>query len=195
MGFMYSDDPIAKGPVTYCLDALSVNAINPTFYLSELRTALFNWAQAPGGVNLADVLDRYLFKPVYTTDASKRTAAVSYLKASWFGTAGTYFGDIGKVYASGLVTTLDLSLKDGGNPRPTPLPIDSYWIVDHKEAEGTVELINLLSNYQVTLLIATPRPKGFSSTIFSETSKAWTTVNDSTGTPVTRPIKVKSLAP
>lgn len=195
MGFMYSDDPIAKGPVTYCLDALSVNAINPTYYLGELRTALFNWTQTPGAVGLADVLDKYLFKPVYTTDANKRTAAVNYLKASWFGISGTYFGDIGRVYAAGLVQTLELSLIDGGGPRPTPLPIDLYWIVDHKQTAGTVELINLLSKYQVTLLIATPRPAGFSSTIFSETSKAWTTANDSSGTPVTRPIRVKALAP
>jgi hypothetical protein len=189
MGFMYSDDPIAKGPVTYCLDALSVNSVNATYYLGELRTALSTWNSASGG--LEDVLDRHLFKPVYVSDPNKRTAAVNYLKASWFGPSGTYFGDIGQVYAAGLIQTLNLSLTDGGNPRPTPLPIDSYWIVDHKD----VELINLLSKYQVTLLIATPRPSGFSSKIFSETSKAWTTAKDSSGHAVTRPIRVKPFAP
>ena len=135
MGFMASDDPVAKGPVTYCLDELSVNQVNPTFYLSQLRNSLYAWTPASGG--LEDVLEKYLLSIVYV-DASKIKNAKDYLKAYWFGTTGTYFGDIAKLYATGLVKTLDLSLLDERDlPRAKPLPIN--FILDGRPLEGGVD--------------------------------------------------------
>jgi hypothetical protein len=148
MGPFGPDDPAAKGPVTECLDALSV-AADARARLTTLRQAILD-IQGANFMGLEEVFARHLFPPFYPPDQIQRIT--EYLRTNWFSETGWWpsFQPIAPIYGRGLLQTLRASLSSLGPPQP----IDSYWILGH----GQVELINLVSAHQVTLLVATPAP-------------------------------------
>jgi len=78
------------------------------------------------------------------------------------------FQPIAPIFAEGLITTLELSLR--GNPNPKP--IDMWWLLDYPE----VKMINLVSPTRVTLLVATPWPPNVSPReIWGEDAEAYVT--------------------
>jgi hypothetical protein len=161
-------DSAAKGPVTRCLDDLSVR--------SDAREKLVALRQGILGLRnqsyrgLEGVFATYLFPDFYND--GQIAHITGYLGTNWFSQATGWwpaFQPIAPIYAIGLLQTLDVSLSGGGTPRP----IDSYWIIGHEQ----VELINLANPRQVTLLIATPSPpEPASGGIMSESSEAWVTL-------------------
>jgi hypothetical protein len=161
-------DSVAKGPVTRCLDDLSVRA--------DARESLVALRQGILGLRdqsyrgLEEVFATYLFPGFY--NAGQIEHITRYLGTNWFSQATGWwpaFQPIAPIYAIGLLQTLDVSLAGEGTPRP----IDSYWIIGHDQ----VELINLANPRQVTLLIATPSPPELAlGGIMSESSEAWVTL-------------------
>jgi hypothetical protein len=138
---------VGKGPVTSCLDLLSVQP-GAAASLTALKEALVAIRGAQYG-GLEDVFAKYLFAPFYTPPQIKDIT--DYLHTNWFNeTTGWWpaFQPIAPIYGDGLLETLRISLSTPG----TPLPIDSYWVI----GDGQVQLINLQSPNQVTLLITTP---------------------------------------
>jgi hypothetical protein len=173
MGFRERDAPVAKGPVTYCLDELSKKPDARTL-LGDLRDAII----ALGGkVNsdfsgLEDVLAKKLLEPIYTGKNEYKVDKVrQYLKTYWFDEATgwwPHFQPVSAIYANGLLKTLNASLQGS---QPQPIPIESYWFIGHTN----VELVTLVNERQVTILIATPPPGVAPSGIFGESSEAWAT--------------------
>jgi len=160
-------DSVAKGPVTRCLDDLSVRP-NARDSLVALRQGILELRdQSYRG--LEEVFATSLFPGFYTAEQIEHITR--YLGTNWFSQATGWwpaFQPIAPIYAIGLLQTLDVSLSGGGTPRP----IDSYWIIGHDQ----VELITLANPRQVTLLIATPSPPELTSGgIMSESSEAWVT--------------------
>ncbi len=174
MAFAGPNDSVAKGPVTLYLDQISVLP-DARQRLGALRDAIR--ALAPGYGGLEGAFARHLFAG-YLSDA-QIAQITQYLARYWFSEATGWwpaFQPIAPVYATGLLHTLNISLA----AKDTPLPIDSYWILNHHQ----VELINLVSARQVTLLIATPSPvEGVPSGIWSEESEAWVTARRAGTTP------------
>ena len=166
MAFVGPNDSVAKGPVTVCLDQLSVRA-DARSRLEALRQGIM--ALAPGYRGLEGAFAQYLFPGFFNADQIARLS--EYLGRSWFSEATGWwpeFQPIAPIYATGLLHTLNTSLA----PKGDPLPIDSYWMVKHHQ----VEMINLVSARQVTLLIATPSPvEQAPSGMWSEDSQAWVT--------------------
>jgi len=161
------NDPVAKGPVTMYLDQISIRA-DARPRLEALRAALVALAPAYGG--LETVLAEHLFKDFYTP---AQVANLSeYLRRYWFDVETGWwpaFQPIAPIYALGLLQTLSASLAP---KTPAPLPIDSYWVLNHNH----VEVLNLVSPRQVTLLIATPPPVELGpSGMWSASSQAWVT--------------------
>jgi hypothetical protein len=161
-------DSVAKGPVPRCLDDLSVRP-NARDGLLALREGILRLRdQSYRG--LERVFATYLFQGFYSAEQAEQITR--HLATNWFSEATGWwpaFQPIAPIYAIGLLQTLDLSLAGGRTPRP----IDSYWIIGHQH----VELINLASPRQVTLLIATPHPPELASGgIMSESSEAWVTL-------------------
>jgi hypothetical protein len=161
-------DSVAKGPVTRCLDDLSVRP-DARERLVALRQGILGLRdQSYGGLEL--VFATYLFPSFY--NAGQAEQITRYLGTNWFSQATGWwpaFQPIAPIYAIGLLQTLDMSLSGGGTPRP----IDSYWIIGHEH----VELINLANPRQVTLLIATPSPPELvTGGIMSDSSEAWVTL-------------------
>lgn len=159
---------VAKGPVPRCLDDLSVRP-GARESLVALRQGILGLRdQSYRG--LERVFSTYLFRGFYSAEQAEQITR--YLAINWFSEATGWwptFQPIAPIYAVGLLQTIDLSLSRGGTPRP----IDSYWIIGHEQ----VELVNLASPRQVTLLIATPPPpERVSGGIMSESSEAWVTV-------------------
>ena len=168
MGLVNRDDPVAKGPVTRCLDLLSVRA-DARARLGELRKAIVGLRRAQFR-GLEQVFGRYLFKDFYSASQIKRVT--EYLKTYWFDEKTGWWPacqPIAPIYAQGLLRGLDAALA----PREgQPLPFDSYWIIGH----GRVEMLTLVNPRQVTLLIATPPPVELApSGIWGESSEAWGT--------------------
>lgn len=161
------NDSVAKGPVTICLDQISIQA-NARARLEALRRALVALAPQYGG--LETVFAEHLFKDFYTPDQIAKLS--EYLKRYWFDVETGWwpvFQPIAPIYALGLLQTLTASLAP---KTPAPLPIDSYWVLNHDH----VEMLNLVSPRQVTLLIATPPPVELGpSGMWSESSQAWVT--------------------
>jgi hypothetical protein len=148
----FQSNPVAKGPVPYCLDLMSTLP-NARRLLEELRGAIES-AGAAEFSDLVSVFDKYLFLPT-NFDAEKRKSAISTLQKNWFDqkSPDAFFPSlqpIAPIYAAGVLKTIELSL----NGRPAPLPIDAWWLLGYAE----VEMINLVTARQVTLLIATPFP-------------------------------------
>jgi hypothetical protein len=119
---------------------------------------------------LHEVFARYLLSPVLGgRDVAKLT---EYLKDYWFDEKSgdaffPIFQPIASIYAIGMLKTIELSLQE-----PNAKPIDSWWLLDHP----SVEIINLVSRRQVTLLIATPRPLKSPRLVWGEEAQAWATV-------------------
>jgi len=140
-----------KGWIPECLDALSREK-NARALMERLVLALEASAES-AFQDLSKVFAERLFAPFY---ARRSTAqVVAYLDERWFepSSRSAYFPEfhpIAPLYAEGVLTTLRLSLRGGGDP----VPIDAWWLPGH---EG-FEMINLVSPQQITLLIATPRP-------------------------------------
>jgi hypothetical protein len=168
MGKRNRSDPVAKGPVTYCLDHLSTKD-DACHALTELSDEIKN--DAPEFLHLVDVIDRKLFVPC-GMPGDERLEITKYLRDYWFNEVSPdnevspeaefrHFQPIAPIYANGLLIGLNASLKDcpmknkicinGGMPKP----IAAYWTIGH----SAVEVITLDTPQQVTILIATPTPE------------------------------------
>ena len=128
-------DSVAKGPVTRCLDDLSVRR-DARERLVALRQGILGLRdQSYGG--LEGVFATYLFPGFY--NAGQAEQITQYLGTNWFNQATGWwpaFQPIAPIYAIGLLQTLDMSLSGGGTPRP----IDSYWIIGHEHVATLEEL-------------------------------------------------------
>jgi hypothetical protein len=168
MGGFAKDDPVAKGPVTRCLDELSVRPDARERFLALKGDILAIRDESYRG--LERVFAARLFTDFYSPGQIEQITR--YLGTYWFSQATGWwpaFQPIAPIYAIGLLQTLELSLSSGGPPRP----IDSYWLMGHEQ----VELINLATPRQVTLLIATPAPpEPAAGGIMSESAEAWVTL-------------------
>ena len=184
MAFVAPNDPVGKGPVTVCLDQMSTGA-NAGAKLELLRAKLIELAPNFGG--LEGVFQQYLLPEIYSPGDS--TAIAAYLKQYWFDEATGWwptFQPIAPIYAMGVIQTINASLNISPAAPPqasaaaspeasrqgeqAPLPINSYWILNHQH----VEMINLASPIQVTLLICTPPPPELGpSGILGVDSQAW----------------------
>lgn len=147
-----TSNPIAKGPIPYCLEKLSTQP-NARTLLEELRTKIEE-LRSSDFRGLEQVFEKYLFEPA-NFGSEKSVQATKFLNKNWFDEKSSQayfpsFQPIAPVYAAGVLKTIDLSL----NGRPAPLPIDAWWIMGYSD----VELINFVNSRQVTLLIATPEP-------------------------------------
>ena len=176
MALLPVNDPVAKGAVTRCLDALSIHA-DARPRLEALRGAIIDL----GGrqfVELETVFAEHLFRDFYTVE--QIAAITAYLRRYWFSEETGWwpaFQPVAPIYAQGLIQALNLSLGEG---KGRPLPIDSYWLVGHDK----VELISLASDRQLTLLIATPTPpEPAPAGIMSESSQVWVTTRRAGRTP------------
>jgi hypothetical protein len=175
MAFVAPNDPVGKGPVTVCLDRMSTSS-QARSSLERLQLAII--ALGPDNFRgLERVFAEHLFPGFYTPDQITRITA--YLKQYWFDEETGWwptFQPIAPIYAVGLIQTINASLARKGDP----LPIDSYWILNHNH----VEMINLASARQVTLLIATPPPPELGpSGIGGEESQVWVTSRRAGRTP------------
>ena len=168
MGFMYKNDPVAKGPVTRCLDELSVRA-DARARLTELRKAIIT-LRTKEFRGLENIFASHLFRDFYNKRQIRKIT--DYLRTYWFDEETGWwpsFQPIAPIYALGLLRGLNASLAPSTSQ---PIPFDSYWIVGHRQ----VELLNLINDRQVTLLIATPPPVDLApSGIWSESSEVWAT--------------------
>ena len=167
--------PCAKGPICYCLDEFSKGrGARPR--IAKLRYAIA--ALAPSYAGLAEVFDEYLMSHVIT-DADQRQKIVAHLKKFWFeADSKPFFPDdpVAKVYAEGVLRTLDLSLKG-----KRPVPINSWWVLDSTD----LRMLNFADvkkgvtiSGNVTLLIMTPRPEGggrAASPILGDVAEAYVT--------------------
>ena len=167
MAFAGPNDSVAKGAVTICLDRISIRP-DARPRLEALRQAVS--ALAPARYRgLEGAFARHLFPDFFTPEQIGRLT--DYLGRYWFNEATGWwpeFQPIAPIYANGLLHTLNTSLA----PKGHPLPIDSYWVLNHHQ----VEMLNLVSARQVTLLIATPSPsEPAPSGMWSEESEAWVT--------------------
>lgn len=148
--------PCAKGALCYCLDEFSKGR-GARSRIAKLRDAIA--ALAPSYVGLTEVFDRYLMAHVFP-DVGQRQRIVAHLNAYWFDSAAPkpFFPTepVARIYAEGVLETLDLALK--GDP---VVPIEAWWILDSAE----FRMLNLADvkkgvtvGRSVTLLIMTPRP-------------------------------------
>ncbi len=152
MSDLFQSNPVAKGPIPYCLGQMSIRP-NARALLEELRSGIES-AHSNDFRELAAAFDKYLFQPT-NFGAEKGTQATALLQKNWFDARSPdaffpAFQPIAPLYAAGVLKTLELSL----NGRPAPLPIDAWWVLGYAQ----VELINLVTARQVTLLITTPYP-------------------------------------
>jgi hypothetical protein len=154
-------DPFAKGAACQCLDMLPAHPAK----MSALQTALVGIA--PSFVGLETVLGNILLPLNY--DEVETAKLVQHLKRYWFDPASSdcYFPGIqvAETYGKGLLKMLSLSMSS-----TPPLPIDAYWVLDHAE----FDMLNFKTAQQVTLLIATPRPRGDAS-VGALATEAWST--------------------
>ena len=152
------DAPCAKGWIPYALEECS-RMPTARAILEELRDAIE--ALAPDYRNLSEVFDQYLLSHV--APDNHRPKILRHLDRHWFGDdrREAYFADqdVAAIYARGVLSVLELSLRSSGQPTP----ITSWWIVD---ASG-VKMLTFAevdgrgsAEGSVTLLIMTPRPLG-----------------------------------
>lgn len=150
--------PCAKGAICYCLDELS-RGPGARARLTKLRKAIA--ALAPSYAGLAEVFDKYLVAYEFTSVDSRRRI-LEHLRACWFdaNSRTAYFPKtpVSRIYAEGVLRTLDLSLKGRGRA----VPINAWWVLDTAgfkmlvlaDVKGGVTI-----GGNVTLLVMTPRPK------------------------------------
>jgi hypothetical protein len=152
--------PIAKGAICFCLDEFSKGP-GARARVQALRDAIADLA--PDYDGLAEVFDEFLVAHVFAT-ANPRQKILRHLKKYWFDdTEDSFFPGtpVSKIYAEGLLKTLDLVL---GNEDET-VPINSWWLLD-QPAFMMLNLADLEEGVvagSVTLLILTPRPEEFES--------------------------------
>lgn len=167
MGPFAPQHPCAKGPLTYCLDELSLKK-DAAALMKKLGNEIIR-LEPKDFRGLETVFETYLLQEIYR-DAAKSAKVAAYLKRFWFDETSpdVFFPEIqpiAPVYALGVLKALDIA-------KDSQLPIDSWWMMDHPD----IEMMNLVSPRQVTLIIATPRPKGHSpGGIWGEKGEAWTT--------------------
>lgn len=165
-----NDRTLLKGAVTFALDEMSRRS-DARSALGALKLAIES-LKPIGYANLEVALEKFLLHPIFSNPA-KSEAAAGHLKRFWFDqkSSDLYFSKeqpISEIFALGVVKCLEISLQHA----PDPLPIDAWWMVDH----GRFELLNLVSDYQVTLLFATPRPTGTpGSNVAWGSREAWST--------------------
>lgn len=170
MGDFAHEEPVAKGPVTYCLDQMS-ELVQAERHLQDLSDAI-SGLSGNNFEGLEEVFGKYLFAPVYGDRPDLIEKMTGYLHKCWFGPSSkdSYFPDspnIARIYAVGILKTIDLSLKAKSGK---PLPIDSWWQLDYPR----IAMINLVSKRQVTLIIATPAPAlPTPAGIWGEEAEAW----------------------
>jgi len=170
MGCVVWGHAISKGSILYALDQLSTGP-NARDALEGLSRAIGDKATSDF-TDLETTFDHYLFSPL--SMATARISAVKqHLRQRWFDLTSPElffleFQPIAPIVALGIMKAIDASLKE----QPQPLPIDSWWVVDHTN----VEMITLVSKQQVTLLFATPRPPiRTPAELWSPEVEAWTT--------------------
>lgn len=167
--------PCAKGAICFCLDEFSQGR-GARARITKLRDAIA--ALAPSYEGLAEVFDQYLMSHVID-DADQRQKIVAHLKKFWFDTDSKPFfpGEpVAKIYAEGVLQTLDLSLKG-----KRPVPINAWWVLDSAD----LRMLNFADvkkgvtiSGNVTLLIMTPRPEGggrAASPILGDVAEAYVT--------------------
>jgi hypothetical protein len=189
--------PISKGNVCRALEKISIHGDAKTLVV-DLREAIK--ADAPNYPNLAEIFDKYALDPAGFS-AVTRAQAVTHLKTFWFDPASpdAYFPGVpvAKIYAEGVVQTLDLSANgQDGNV----VPISAWWQVDVADVRliNTTDIENgVTTGFYVILYICTPRPAdqpGIVPTppwILGQTSEAFVTRSDREETVET--IRVKDL--
>src|SRR5258708_18231097 len=115
--------PCAKGAICYCLDEFSQGRGART-RVSALRKAIADLAPADYA-GLTDVFDRHLVSHVISS-ADARQRIREHLNRFWFDASSRspFFPGIpvSRIYAEGLLRTLDLSLAGGGRT----VPINSW---------------------------------------------------------------------
>lgn len=160
----------AKGPVFHALDNMSVKP-DARSALGRLEAALKDKASS-NFEDLYKTFDMYLFAPL-NLEAARTTAALERLHRTWYDAHSNenYFHahqPIAPIIGMGFLQTLEISLRGSG----APLPIDSWWVMNHAK----FEVINFVSRHQVTMLVCTPSPNGYVPTaIWSPTAEAYTT--------------------
>jgi hypothetical protein len=145
---------VAKGPVLYCLEELSIRS-NGRLLLEQARNAIADLASS-GYRDLGHALAEHLVFPIFGV-GKKSDKFMKYLIDYWLNPDSptcefVEHQPVCPVFGEGLVKTIDLSLRSSTGDLPKP--IDTWWIVDHPK----VEMINLVNKFCVTLLVATPRP-------------------------------------
>jgi hypothetical protein len=155
------DKVCIKGPVPFCLDQASVGR-GARARLEQLRDAI-RALEDKKYVGLQKVFRDLLF--VWEGfDQGEAKSIAEHLKVHWFdaNSREAYFPGqkppVVETYAEGLLQTLELSLYGA----PDPVPINAWWVLDHKDK---VVMANLATvdrgvtvSDNVTLLILTPRP-------------------------------------
>jgi hypothetical protein len=158
--------PCIKGAACQALDALSKDRAG----LEALKGALRE-IQVREYAGLEHVLGRYLLPAAY--GAGDVEEIVAHLTSCWFDpTSSDFFFpglSVAPIYGQGLSTTLSLALESTPN-----LPVDAWWVLDHAE----FGMLNFRTPRQVTLIIATPRPKAMQTLMRERSDK--TTVGYST---------------
>lgn len=168
--------PCAKGAICFCLDEFSKGP-GARSRIAKLRAAIA--ALAPSYAGLAEVFDQYLMSHVIA-DADQRQKIVAHLEKFWFDSdsAKPFFPaePVAKIYAEGVLQTLDLSLKG-----KRPVPINAWWVLDSADLRmlnfADVKNGTTISG-NVTLLIMTPRPEGggrAASPILGDVAEAYVT--------------------
>ncbi len=170
MGPFIPFSAVAKGPLFHHLDEMSTRP-NARDLLTTLEQALSNTASSDFP-NLEMTLAHHLFLPLGVAAPQIRSIS-DYFISHWLdvGSPDVYFPEkqpIAPIIGTGLLKTLQLSLSGA----PQPKPVDLWWVLDYPD----VEIINLVSARQVTLLLATPRPAGRPPAgIWRTTAEAYTT--------------------
>jgi len=154
MAAIGSDDCVAKGPVTHCLDVLS-KMKDGGAKLKKLRKAVFA-RRRRDFTGLEKVFAKDLFEASGMSQ-EKITRATDYLKKFWFDEEKGWWQSqqpIAETFGEGLLKALDASLKPTKAGKK-PIPMDCYWIIGNRQ----FQVLTLENPQQVTLLFLTPTPK------------------------------------
>ena len=170
MGEFVPAHSYAKGPIFCALDMMSVRPDARTL-LRRLELALEDKASS-NFEQLDKTFALYLYGPMELS-AAQTPSALSHLSRTWYdaGSKDNYFHEhqpIGPIIGMGFLKTLEISLRG----TDAPLPIDSWWVMDHSK----FQVMNFVSPQQVTMLVCTPRPRGRVPTgIWATKAEAYTT--------------------
>jgi hypothetical protein len=184
------DVPCAKGAICHGLEEFSKGP-GSRKRITKLREAIA--ALAPTYVGLTEVFDEHLLSHVFNPGERRRACAK--LNEYWFNADSptTLFAGkpVARIYAEGVLRTLDLSLKGGRRP----VPIESWWVLDSTD----FRMLNLTDvetgktvGDRVVLLIMTPRPAAggptVSARILDDVAEAYST-EEKDGAVLTRRVK------